>query len=102
MPGSSASGQRSTREDKHGGGTTRAGGRASTGGGASGSTPPSDDEGDCDHDEEPRDILAVCRHGNRLGIAAVSCALPVSTSSEKAAVSNKDVALMDATHNRPT
>lgn len=32
----------------------------------------SDDEADDRDCEEPRDILAVCKHGDSLGIAAVS------------------------------
>ncbi|CAM9117808.1 unnamed protein product [Pylaiella littoralis] len=67
----SARERRGTKEDKDGeNATNKAGGRTSAAGQASGATPSSSDEGDWEDQEEPRDILAVCRHGNRLGIAA--------------------------------
>lgn len=41
-------------------------------GGASGPSTQSPDDIDFDDDEEPRDILAICKLGDKLGIAAVS------------------------------
>lgn len=48
-----------------------AAGRALVGGGAGGPDSPPGGTEDVDDDEEPRDILAVCKHGDRLGVAAV-------------------------------
>ncbi len=48
-----------------------AAGRSGVGGGASGPDSPPSGAEDVDEDEEPRDILAICKHGDKLGVAAV-------------------------------